>query len=55
VTLRRLAGGVPVRHLDLPDHVHGSLFVPRQYKSADRAYPERVAFLRSIAMSEPAA
>lgn len=49
-----LRAGVRVRHVNRPDHVHGSLSIPKLYRGVDEVYAEMVAFLRSVAVSQPA-
>lgn len=38
--------GVPTTHLDLLDHVHGSLSVPKLYRGVDEVYATMSAFVR---------
>lgn len=39
------AAGVPVRHVDVPGHVHGSLSLPALYDGIDELYAGMCAFL----------
>jgi acetyl esterase len=43
-----LAAGVPVKHVDVVDHIHGSLSVPSVYRGVDDLYRQIVAFLREV-------
>lgn len=44
------AAGVPVEHVDVADHVHGSLSLPRLYKGIDALYDGMVAFIQRAAV-----
>lgn len=42
------AAGVPVTQLNRPDHVHGSLSLPRLYRGIDEVYAQMARFVRSV-------
>jgi len=41
--------GVSVKHVDVADHVHGSLSVPTLYRGIDELYAEMSAFVKGVA------
>ena len=45
-----LAAGVPVEHVDLADHAHGSLSLPRLFRGVDDVYAQMTAFLRRVSI-----
>ncbi|MDP9181762.1 MAG: alpha/beta hydrolase [Actinomycetota bacterium] len=45
------AAGVPVEHVNVADHVHGSLSLPKLFKGIDDLYAGMVAFLRQVSVS----
>lgn len=47
-----LAAGVRVEHLDLDDHAHGSLSLPKLFRGVDDLYARMTRFIRTAAMSE---
>jgi acetyl esterase len=44
------AAGVPVTHVDLADHSHGSLSLPRLFRGVDDLYAEMTAFVKGVAV-----
>jgi acetyl esterase len=44
-----LAAGVPAEHLDVVDHVHGSLSLPTLYRGIDDIYEAMTRFVRRVA------
>lgn len=44
---RLRAAGVPVSHVDVPGHVHGSLSVPTMYDGIDEIHEAMASFVRS--------
>jgi acetyl esterase len=56
--LRCRDAGIPIRHVDQLDHVHGSLSLPRLYRGVDDLYREMAQFIsaphRAATISETA-
>jgi acetyl esterase len=46
-----LAAGVPVEHVDVADHTHGSLSLPRLFRGVDEVYDRMTAFLLSVSVA----
>jgi acetyl esterase len=46
-----LAAGVPVEHVDLVDHVHGSLSIPALYQGIDEVHESMASFVRRVAVT----
>jgi acetyl esterase len=44
------AAGVPVQHVDIEDHAHGSLSLPTLYQGIDELYGEMTRFVRTAAL-----
>jgi acetyl esterase len=44
------AAGVPVQHVAVADHVHGSLSLPTLYRGIDELYAEMAAFVKGAAI-----